>query len=171
MIIPKESGDPCALLDNLVLLYFVDFTSPSPSASTLYQKEKDAALRELAAFKEKEGMVDREIKLMHSRMSRVMKQLDQVILLTASERGIESDQRSFKAARRFQSLLDGCEQTDTPPVPVSRVSSLSAPPASRSASGCVFAGKRGNKYLQGATYGGGNVHSGITHDGNVKPAH
>ena len=124
----KESGDPCALLDNLVLLYFVDFTSPSPSASTLYQKEEDAALRELAAFKEKEGMVDREIKLMHSRMSRVMKQLDQVILLTASERGIESDQRSFKAARRFKSLLDGCEQTDTPPVPVSRVSSLSLPP-------------------------------------------
>ena len=107
----KESGDPCALLDNLVLLYFVDFTSPSPSASTLYQKEKDAALRELAAFKEKEGMVDREIKLMHSRMSRVMKQLDQVIPQTTSERRIERDQRRFRAARRFKSLLDGCEQT------------------------------------------------------------
>jgi hypothetical protein len=78
----------------------------------MYQKEKDAALRELAAFKDKEGMVDREIKLMHSRMSRVMKQLDQVIPQTASERGIESDQRRFRAARRLKSLLNGCEQTD-----------------------------------------------------------
>jgi hypothetical protein len=94
----------------------------------MYQKEKDAALREIAAFKEKEGMADREIKLMHSRMSRVMKQLDQVIPQTTSERRIERDQRRFRAARRFKSLLDGCEQTDTPPVPVSRVSSLSLPP-------------------------------------------
>jgi hypothetical protein len=77
----------------------------------MYQKEKDAALREIAAFKEKEGMADREIKLMHSRMSRVMKQLDQVIPQTTSERRIERDQRRFRAARRFKSLLDGCEQT------------------------------------------------------------
>ena len=59
---------------------------------------------------------------------------------------------------------------DMPLVPASRVPSLSVPSASRSASGCVFAGKRGNKYLQGATNGGGNVHSGITHGGNVKSA-
>ena len=78
----------------------------------MYQKEKDAALRELAAFKEKEGMCDREIRLMRSRMSRITKQLDQVLPQTTTEGEIERNQGRFRAACRFKSLLDGCEQTN-----------------------------------------------------------
>jgi hypothetical protein len=83
MCTQEKAEDPCALVSHSLVFVVLQTKHCALTVGTLhlhtYQKEKDAALRELATYKEREAMAAREINIMHSRLPRVMKQLEQVI--------------------------------------------------------------------------------------------
>jgi len=83
MCTQEKAEDPCALVSHSLVFVVLQTKHCTLTVGTLhlhtYQKEKDAALRELATYKEREAMAAREINIMHSRLPRVMKQLEQVI--------------------------------------------------------------------------------------------